>query len=80
MSPKMSPCSSDVISLVLALGFAAFVAASAAAASHGDVFYVGDKDGWVGKPAESYGRWAARHQFKVTDTLGKRKAINMLTC
>ncbi|XP_012701484.1 early nodulin-like protein 2 [Setaria italica] len=47
----------------------AFVAASAAAASHGDVFYVGDKDGWVGKPAESYGRWAARHQFKVTDTL-----------
>ncbi|KAF8678585.1 hypothetical protein HU200_046202 [Digitaria exilis] len=63
------PCSSNNnVSLVLALGFAAFVVASAAT-SHGDVFYVGDKDGWVSKPAVSYDRWAASHRFKVTDTL-----------
>jgi hypothetical protein len=52
------------------LGFTAF-ATTVVSTSRSDVFYVGDKDGWVGKPAESYGRWAARHQFKVTDTLGK---------
>ncbi|KAF8696288.1 hypothetical protein HU200_037192 [Digitaria exilis] len=54
--------------VVLALGLAAFVAASAAT-SHGDVFHVGDKDGWVSKPAVSYDRWAASHRFKITDTL-----------
>ncbi|CAO2197779.1 unnamed protein product [Urochloa humidicola] len=60
--------SGNVSGLVLALGFAAFVAASTTT-SHGDVFYVGDKAGWVGKPAESYNHWAARHHFKVADTL-----------
>ncbi|XP_039851761.1 early nodulin-like protein 2 [Panicum virgatum] len=65
----MRACSSDV-SVFLALVLAAFfVAAAAAPTSHGGVFYVGDQDGWVGKPAESYGRWATRHRFKVTDTL-----------
>ncbi|CAO2178422.1 unnamed protein product [Urochloa humidicola] len=69
MSPKMRACrSGNVSGLVLALGFAAFVAASTTT-SHGDVFYVGDKAGWVGKPAESYNHWAARHHFKVADTL-----------
>ncbi|OEL26790.1 hypothetical protein BAE44_0012192 [Dichanthelium oligosanthes] len=63
----LGPCSSNA-SLVLALGFAAFVAASAAT-SHSNVFDVGNKDVWVGKPAESYDRWAARHRLKVTDTL-----------
>jgi hypothetical protein len=66
----MRPCSGDVISLALALGFAVLVVAASAATSHNGVFYVGDEDGWVGKPAESYGRWAAHHRFKVTDTIG----------
>ncbi|XP_025815356.1 early nodulin-like protein 2 [Panicum hallii] len=65
----MRPCSGDVISLALALGFAVLVVAASAATSHNGVFYVGDEDGWVGKPAESYGRWAAHHRFKVTDTI-----------
>ncbi|CAO1945838.1 unnamed protein product [Urochloa humidicola] len=65
----MRPCRSRNSSgLVLALGFTAFLAASTAI-SHGDVFYVGDKAGWVGKPAESYDHWAARHHFKLADTL-----------
>ncbi|CAL4974280.1 unnamed protein product [Urochloa decumbens] len=69
MSQKMRTCSSNA-SLILAWGFAAFLAASAATtATHGGVFYVGDKADWVGKPAVSYDRWAARHHFKVADTL-----------
>ncbi|CAL4954779.1 unnamed protein product [Urochloa decumbens] len=40
----MRPCSCSDVSLVLALGFAAFVAASAAT-THGGVFYVGDTVG-----------------------------------
>ena len=75
----MRACSSDV-SVFLALGLAAFfVAAAAAPTSHGGVFYVGDQDGWVGKPAESYGRWATRHRFKVTDTLGTQMCLSFVT-
>jgi hypothetical protein len=72
VSKNIGPaCSGNAMSLVLAIGIAALVAASASAdTSHGNVFYVGDKDGWVSKPTESYDRWAARHRFTVTDTLG----------
>ena len=73
----MRVCSSDVsVVLVALVGLAAFVVA---AASHGGVFYVGDQDGWVGNPAESYGRWAARHRFKVTDTLGTQMCLSFVT-
>ncbi|KAF0920233.1 hypothetical protein E2562_034041 [Oryza meyeriana var. granulata] len=34
-----------------------------------DVFYVGDEDGWVGRPAESYDHWAGRRHFHINDTL-----------
>lgn len=74
VSKKMGPCSGNVMSLVLAIGLAVFAAASAAT-SHGNVFYVGDEDGWVSKPAESYDRWAARHRFTVTDTLGTNRTM-----
>ncbi|TKY66838.1 Early nodulin protein 2 [Spatholobus suberectus] len=32
-------------------------------------FDVGDKDGWVVKPAEDYDHWAQRNRFQVNDTL-----------
>ncbi|GAB2234690.1 hypothetical protein Drorol1_Dr00003954, partial [Drosera rotundifolia] len=32
-------------------------------------FYVGEKDGWVVNPHESYSHWAKRNRFQVNDTL-----------
>lgn len=71
----MELCSS--FSFVLALTFAAFVAATSGA---GDVFYVEDKDGWiVANPAGSYGRGVGRHQIRVDDIIGTFLYIRIFT-
>ncbi|GMH25549.1 hypothetical protein Nepgr_027392 [Nepenthes gracilis] len=51
------------------LWFFFIISAACFSSSHARRFYVGNRDGWVLDPSESYSQWAGRNRFLVNDTL-----------
>lgn len=58
----------DALSFV---GFFFVISLSFLCLTQGCKFYVGDKEGWILEPSESYDHWARKNRFQVNDTIGK---------